>query len=129
MYQDLKERFWWSGMKKKVAEYVARCLTCQRIKDEHQRPGGHDAIWVVVDRLTKSAHFIPIKTTFSLEKLADFYQAIIGTVPYEALYGRKCRSPVHWYETGETVVTAPEFVEDTTRAAKKIQARMKLAQS
>ena len=80
-------------MKKEVAEYVAYCLTCQKVKAKHQRPGGklqplkipewkwdpitmdfvvglpkttkgHDAIWVVVDRLTKSAHFISIKTTF-----------------------------------------------------------------
>ena len=89
-------------MKKEVAEYVAKCLTCQKVKAEHQRPGGelqplkipewkwdqitmdfivglpkttkgHDAIWVVVDRLTKSAHFISIKITFSLEQLADLY--------------------------------------------------------
>ncbi|KAL5573766.1 hypothetical protein UlMin_023363 [Ulmus minor] len=169
MYQDLKERFWWSGMKKEVAEYVAKCLTCQKVKAEHQRPG---------------AHFISIKTTFSLEQLTDLYvqeivrlhgvpksivsdrdarfnskfwrsvqramdfkgtwnrylpliefsynnsyQATIGMAPYEALYGRKCRSPVHWYETGETEVTTPEFVEDTTRAVKKIQARMKSTQN
>ncbi|KAL5563362.1 hypothetical protein UlMin_033109 [Ulmus minor] len=57
MYQDLKGRFWWSGMKKEVAETVK----------------GHDAIWVVVDRLTKSAHFMSIKTTFSLEQLASLY--------------------------------------------------------
>ena len=50
-------------------------------------------------------------------------------VPYRALYGKKYRSPVHWYETGETEVTTPEFVEDTTQAVKKIQARMKSAQS
>ena len=47
--------------------------------------------------------------------------------PYEALYGRKCRSPVHWYETGEAIIIAPEFVENTTNAVKKIQARMKYA--
>ncbi|MBN2228639.1 MAG: DDE-type integrase/transposase/recombinase, partial [Candidatus Thorarchaeota archaeon] len=247
MYQDLKGRFWWSGMKKEVAEYVAKCLICQKVKAKHQRPGGelqpldipewkwdqitmdfvvglprtakgHDAIWVVVDRLTKSAHFMSIKTTFSLEQLAslyvqeivrlhgvpksivsdrdarftskfwrsvqramgtnlnfstafhpqtdgqsertiqiledmlracvlDFkgtwnrylpliefsynnsYQATIGMAPYEALYGRRCRSPVHWYETGESEITAPEFVEDTTQAVKKIQTRMKSAQS
>ena len=40
MYQDLKEQFWWAGMKKEVAEYVAKCLTCQKVKAEHQRPGG-----------------------------------------------------------------------------------------
>ncbi|KAL5549751.1 hypothetical protein UlMin_004982 [Ulmus minor] len=57
------------------------------------------------------------------------YQATIGMAPYEALYGRRCRSPVHWYETGESEITAPEFVEDTTQAVKKIQTRMKSAQS
>ncbi|KAL5539421.1 hypothetical protein UlMin_044279 [Ulmus minor] len=48
------------------------------------------------------------------------YQATIGMAPYEALYGRKCRSPVHWYETGEAIITAPEFVENTTNSVKKI---------
>ena len=57
------------------------------------------------------------------------YQATIGMAPYEALYGRRCRSPVHWYKTGESEITAPEFVEDTTQAVKKIQTRMKSAQS
>ncbi|WVZ89436.1 hypothetical protein U9M48_035844 [Paspalum notatum var. saurae] len=40
MYYDLKERFWWYGMKRAVAEYVALCDTCQRVKAEHQRPVG-----------------------------------------------------------------------------------------
>ena len=68
---------------------------------------------------------------FSLIKFSynNSYQITIGMAPYEALYGSKCRSPVHWYETGESIVTAPEFVENTTNAVKKIQARMKSAQS
>ena len=99
MYQDLKKMFWWSGMKKEVVEFVARCLVCQKTKVEHRKPygelqsldvpewkwesismdfvtglpktvSGHDAIWVIVDRLTKSAHFLPINIRFSLEKLA-----------------------------------------------------------
>ena len=49
--------------------------------------------------------------------------------PYEALYGRKFRSPVHWYETGESSVIAPDFVENTTEAVKKIQTRIETAQS
>ncbi|KAL5545496.1 hypothetical protein UlMin_005183 [Ulmus minor] len=49
--------------------------------------------------------------------------------PYEALYGRKCRSPVHWYETGETRLSTSDFIEETTEAIKKIKQRMETAQS
>ncbi|WVZ97208.1 hypothetical protein U9M48_042758 [Paspalum notatum var. saurae] len=102
MYHDLKERFWWYGMKRAVAEYVAVCDTCQRVKAEHQRPAdllqplkilewkweeismdfivglprtqkGYNSIWVVVDRLTKVAHFIPMNTTYSGARLAELY--------------------------------------------------------
>ena len=102
MYQDLKKQFWWHGMKKDIAEFVSKCLTCQQIKAEHQKPAGpmplseipiwkweqitmdfvmglpktrkkHDAIWVIVDRLTKSAHFLAITKTQSLEDLAQLY--------------------------------------------------------
>jgi hypothetical protein len=102
MYYDLKERFWWYGMKRSVAEYVAICDTCQRVKAEHQRPAGllqplkipewkweeitmdfivglprtqkgYNSIWVVVDRLTKVAHFIPVNTTYSDARLAELY--------------------------------------------------------
>ncbi|WVZ83904.1 hypothetical protein U9M48_030999 [Paspalum notatum var. saurae] len=102
MYYDLKERFWWPGMKRAVAEYVAVCDTCQRVKAEHQKPAGllqplkvpewkweeitmdfivglprtqkgYNSIWVVVDRLTKVAHFIPVNTTYSGARLAELY--------------------------------------------------------
>nr|KYP61433.1 Retrotransposable element Tf2 [Cajanus cajan] len=102
MYQDLKKTFWWSGMKRKIAEYVAACLTCQKAKVEHHKPSGlmqqmeipewkwdsitmdfivglprsarnSDAIWVIVDRLTKCAHFLPVNIKWSLEKLTQLY--------------------------------------------------------
>ena len=57
------------------------------------------------------------------------FQASIGMAPYEALYGRKCRSPVHWYETGETRLSTSDFIEETTEAIKKIKQRMETAQS
>ncbi|KAK1556123.1 hypothetical protein QYE76_019031, partial [Lolium multiflorum] len=102
MYQDLKEQFWWHGMKREIGSYIAKCDICQRVKAEHQRPAGllqplqipewkwdsvgmdfitglpksskgNDSIWVVVDRLTKVAHFIPVKTTYQGPKLAELY--------------------------------------------------------
>ena len=102
MYQDMKQYYWWRGMKKDISEYVAKCLTCQQVKAEHQVPSGllnpllisqwkrdnitmdfvsgfpltqrkHDAVWVIMDRLTKSAHFLPIRLDYSMDRLADLY--------------------------------------------------------
>jgi len=245
MYKDLKESFWWPKMKNDVATFVSKCLTCQKVKAEHQRPGGelqkisipewkwdqvtmdfvvglprtpsgNDAIWVIVDRLTKSAQFLAIKLSFSMEQLAELYvaqivryhgipksiisdrdgrftskfwrsvhqamgtkltfstafhpqtdgqsertiqtledmlracvmdfkgtwdkklpliefsynnsfQASIGMAPYEALYGRRCRSPVHWYETREKELVSTDFIRRTTEAVKLIRQRMETA--
>ena len=53
------------------------------------------------------------------------FQATIGMAPFEALYKRRCRSPIHWYEIGEKLIAAPDFVESTTEVVKLIQERMK----
>jgi hypothetical protein len=102
MYRDLREFYWWPKMKKEIAEYVTGCSVCQQVKIEHKKPAGplqpllipqwkweditmdfvsglkrgrkgNDAIWVIVDRLTKSALFLPMKMTDPVDKLARLY--------------------------------------------------------
>jgi hypothetical protein len=106
MYRDLRKNFWWSNMKGEIAEYVSGCDTCQRIKASHLKTVGqmqplsitawkwddismdfiiglpltrrkHDSMWVIVDRLTKTAHFIPVHTTYSAERYAEIYVDLI----------------------------------------------------
>ena len=93
MYQDLKTSYWWSGMKKDVSDFVTKCMVCQRVKAKHKIPSSlfqpiripewkwdritmdfvvglpltrrkHDSIWVMVDRFTKSSHFLPVRTDY-----------------------------------------------------------------
>ncbi|KAF5798046.1 putative nucleotidyltransferase, Ribonuclease H [Helianthus annuus] len=102
MYHDIKTTYWWPSMKAHIATYVGKCLTCARVKVEYQKPAGllqqpkipqwkweeismdfvtglprsqrgNDTIWVIVDRLTKSAHFLAIKETDKFSTLADIY--------------------------------------------------------
>jgi len=102
MYRDLKQYFWWDNMKREIAKYVDRCSTCQRVKAEHQCPVGElrtleiptwkwdsismdfimglpllaskkNAIWVIVDKLTKSAHFLLMHDTWGIERLAQLF--------------------------------------------------------
>ncbi|GJV22281.1 putative reverse transcriptase domain-containing protein [Tanacetum coccineum] len=212
MYHDLKKLYWWPNMKAIIAEYVSKCLTCSRVKAECQKPSGllvqpeipmwkweritmdfvtklpktstgHDAIWVIVDRLTKSAHFIPIRATDSMETLTRLYikeivsrhgvpisiisdrdshftsrfwqslQNALGTQldmstayhpetdgqsertiqtleessPFEALYGRKCRSPVCWAEVGDSQLTGPEIIQETTEKIVQIRQHLQAA--
>ncbi|GJY92089.1 putative reverse transcriptase domain-containing protein [Tanacetum coccineum] len=241
MYQDMKKLYWWPNMKADIATYVSKCLTCAKVKAEHQRPSGllvqpkipewkwdnitmdfvylapspsqgYDTIWVIVDRLTKSAIFTPMRETDPMDKLArmylkevvtrhgiplsiicdrdprfasnfwrslqnalgtsldmstayhpqtdgqsertiqtledmlracaiDFgkgwvnhlplvefsynnsYHASIKAAPFEALYGRKCRSPVCWTEVGEAQILGPELIQETTEKIIQIQSK------
>ncbi|KAL4032922.1 hypothetical protein IC575_006005 [Cucumis melo] len=196
MYQDLKWVYWWRNMKREVAEFVSRCLVSQQVKAPRQKPvgllqplsipewkwenvsmdfitglprtlRGFTVIWVVVDRLTKSAHFVPSKSTYTASKWAQLYmseimtlhgvpvsivsdrdarftskfwkglqtamgtsyQATIGMAPFEALYGKCCRSSVCWGEVGEQRLMGPELVQSINEAIQKIRSRMHTAQS
>ena len=102
MYHDLRHQYYWSEMKRHVGDFVRRCLTCQQVKAEHQRPTRilqpleiekwkwehitmdfmthlartsrkHDAVWVIVGPLTKSAHFLAMRMTFTLEEFLRLY--------------------------------------------------------
>src|SRR5207247_901585 len=102
MYQDLKQRFWWTRMKREIARYIAECDVCQLIKADHLKSAGqlqplaipswkwedihmhfivglprtqkgYDSIWVIVDRLTKIAYFIPVKTAYPTKTYAELY--------------------------------------------------------
>jgi hypothetical protein len=104
MYHDLRQQFWWTQMKRKTTHYVSECDTCQKVKDDYMKPRGllqplsildwkwdnigmdfimglpltaykFDSIWVIVDRLTKSAHFVPVHTKYRAEKYVEIYIA------------------------------------------------------
>ncbi|GJZ53511.1 putative reverse transcriptase domain-containing protein [Tanacetum coccineum] len=209
MYQDLKKLYWWPNMKAEIATYVSKCLTCAKVKVEYQKPSGllvqpeipqwkwenitmdfvtklpktaagQDTIWVIVDRLTKSAHFLPMREDDTLEKLtrqylkevvsrhgvpvsiisdrdgrftSHFWKSLnkaLGTrldmsTAYHpqtdgqsertiqtledmlracALYGRKCRSHICWAEVGESQLTGPEIVHETTEKIVQIKRRI-----
>ena len=246
MYKTLRQHYWWPGLKKDVAGFISRCLTCQQVKAEHQAPSGklqplpipvwkwekitmdfvmglprtlkgNNAVWVIVDRLTKSAHFLPIRWGCTLEQLAEKYMAeivrlhgvpvsivsdrdprftsrfweslqkalgtrlhmstafhpqtdgqsertiqtleemlracviefqdtwdkyipliefaynnhyhsSIGMAPYEALYGRKCRSPLYWDREGSEFIEGPDIVQLTMDKVDTIKSKLKAVQ-
>ncbi|GJS63539.1 putative reverse transcriptase domain-containing protein, partial [Tanacetum coccineum] len=223
MYHDLRKLYWWPNMKADIATYVSKCLTCAKVKAEHQKPSGllqqpeipvwkweritmdfitklprtpsgYDSIWVIVDRLTKFAHFISINEKFKMERLTRLYlkeivcrhgvpvsiildrdphfasrfwtslQKSLGknldmsttyhletdgqsertiqtledmlracvidfAAPFEALYEKKCRSPICWSEVGDAQLTGPEMIRETTEMIVQIKNRLLAARS
>jgi hypothetical protein len=247
MYHDLRSLYWWTRMKREIAKYVSECDTCQRIKASHLKVVGtlqplpipswkwedicmdfivglpntsrhHDSIWVIVDRLTKTAHFLPVHTTHRVEKYAEIYidqivrlhgiprtivsdrgapfvarfweqlQESLGTqvirssayhpqtdgqtervnqimedmlracvlhygknwdkclslaefsynnnyqsnlkmAPFEALYGRRCRTPLNWSQDGEREIFGPDLVLEAENKVRVIKKNLEAAQA
>nr|GEU32155.1 putative reverse transcriptase domain-containing protein [Tanacetum cinerariifolium] len=174
MYQDMKKLYWWPNMKANIATYVSKCLTCAKVKAEHQRPLGlldNDPL----DKLARlylnrivARHKIPIsiicdrdgrftsnfwksfqkalvtelsmstayhpepdgQSEMTIQALEDILLITLAkkAAPYEALYGRKCRSPVCWAEVGEAQLTGPEMIQETTEKIVLIKQRIQAAQ-
>ncbi|KAG8489280.1 hypothetical protein CXB51_017326 [Gossypium anomalum] len=154
LYHDLRELYWWPGLKREVTEFVGKCLTCQQVKAEHQLPSGllqpvkiplwkwervtmdfvsglpltpskKDSIWVIVDRLTKLAHFIPVRTDFSLQKLAKLYVAEIMRlhgVPVSIISDRDPRfTSRFWQKFWEDYLPLAEFAYNNSYQARERQ--------
>nr|GEY55627.1 putative reverse transcriptase domain-containing protein [Tanacetum cinerariifolium] len=130
MYYDFRDLYWFPGMKRDIDGYVSKCLTCSKIKVEHQKPSGllqqpkilewkwdkitmdlvtkfpkrssrYDVIWFVVDRLTKSAHFLPIREYYKIKKLARIYiNKIVARhgVPMSIISDRNGRFTSHLWQ-------------------------------
>ncbi|KAJ3680971.1 hypothetical protein LUZ60_015460 [Juncus effusus] len=245
MHQDLRVSYWCPGMRREIGDFVSRCLVCQQVKAERKKPAGllhplplkegkfegitmdfvtglprtrqgNNAIWVIVDRLTKVAHFIPFKYGTSGEEMArsymrtifrhhgtpveivsdrdtrftskfwkgfqagmgtkltfstayhpqtdgqsertiqtledmlracaitmgaswgdhlhlcefaynNSYHASIGVAPFEALYGKRCRTPLFWDPVGSEQPLGPDLVQESADHLRMVKERLKTA--
>nr|GEW83006.1 reverse transcriptase domain-containing protein [Tanacetum cinerariifolium] len=132
MYYDLRDRYWWSGIKKGIAVYVKR-IAMHFVTKLHRTSSGHDTIWVIVDQLTKSTYFLPIREDYKMDRLARLYlNEIVARhgVPISILFdrdSRKCRSSIMWVEIGEGQLIGPELVQETTEKMSQIKDKLKAA--
>ncbi|GKB60226.1 putative reverse transcriptase domain-containing protein [Tanacetum coccineum] len=130
----------------KIPEWKWENITMDFVTKLPKMASGQDMIWVIVDRLTKSTYFLPAKENDSMEKLTrqylkevvsrhgvpvsiisdrdGSYHTSIKAAPFEALYGRKCRSPICWAEVGDPQLIGPEIVRETTEKIIQIKHRL-----
>ncbi|GKD91310.1 putative reverse transcriptase domain-containing protein [Tanacetum coccineum] len=99
MYQDLKKLYWWPNMKAEIATYVSKCMTCAKLP---KTTSGQDTVWVIIDRLTKSAHFLPMKETDIMEKLTRQYLKEVVSrhgVPVSIISDRDSKFMSHFWKS------------------------------
>ncbi|XP_070041143.1 uncharacterized protein [Nicotiana tomentosiformis] len=133
-----------------ASEWKWECISMDFVVGLPRTLKKFDAVWVIVDRLTKSAHFIPVAATYSSEWLAKIYIREIvllhvlatcrvclqqqlpieySNALYEALCGRRCRSPVGWFDPGEAQLLGTDLVRDALEKVKMIQDQLCTTQS
>ncbi|GKA52790.1 putative reverse transcriptase domain-containing protein [Tanacetum coccineum] len=146
MYQDMKKLYWWPNKKSDIATYISKCLTYAKVKAEHQRPSGllvqpkipewkwdnitmdfvtklpktsqgYNTIWVIVDRLTKSAIFTPMRKTNPMDKLARIYLKEVVTrhgIPISIICDRGPRFASNFWRSLQNALGTPprEVIEE-----------------
>ncbi|XP_070050055.1 uncharacterized protein [Nicotiana tomentosiformis] len=131
MYHDIMGIYWWDEMKNDTEEFVAQCPNCQQVKIEHQKPDGllqaiEISTWTWEIEVL-SLHLISRGP--SKKDWGPSYHSSIQMAQYEALYRRKCKAPIGWFEVGETKLVGPELVQQTVENIKLIRERLLVAQS
>ncbi|GJX02714.1 putative reverse transcriptase domain-containing protein [Tanacetum coccineum] len=130
MYQDLRRLDWWPNMKIEIATYVSKCLTCAKTAT------GQDTILVIVDRLTKSAHFLTMREDDTLEKLMRQYLKEVVSkhgVPVSIISDRDGKFTSHFCKSlnkalvGDSQLTGPEIINETTEKIVQIKSRIQAA--
>ncbi|GJS85161.1 putative reverse transcriptase domain-containing protein [Tanacetum coccineum] len=141
MYHDLRKLYWWPNMKADIATYASKCLTCAKVKAEHQNPSGLLQQPEISERMIHTLEDMLRDCVINFGSgwdkhlpLAEFsynnsYHASIKAAPFEALYGKKCRSPVCWSDVGDAQLTGPEMIRETTEMIVQIKNRLLAARS
>nr|GEU72685.1 hypothetical protein [Tanacetum cinerariifolium] len=126
MYQDMNKLYWWPNMKANNATYISKCLTSAKdnitmdfVMKLPKSSQGYDTIWVIVDRLTKTTIFVPMRETDPIEKLAKMYLRLDMSTAYHLETNGQNESTIQTLEdmlhacVGQAQLTGPELAQET----------------
>ncbi|WVZ84122.1 hypothetical protein U9M48_031183 [Paspalum notatum var. saurae] len=129
IYQDLKKKCWYYGMKPDVVEYVALCDICQKVKAEHQRPTGLLQLLKISEWKWEE---IGMDFIISLPRTQSGFDSIwvvasIKMSHFQALHGRRCRMPLHWDQPCEKQIFGLEIIEDAVKQVQVVRENLRIA--